>query len=556
MNSDFETKKLDFKRLEEIIKVLTKYEFVDILKKTRLENTFTRVFHSKLKMELDATAPERILLVFEELGTTFIKFGQILSTRPDLVGTDVANELMKLQDKVPAVPFELIKKEVEDELGSPISEVFLEFSEEAVAAASIAQVHKAKLKDGTVVAVKVQRPNIVGQIRKDITIMRYLGGLLERRISNLEYYNVSAIIDEFQRAIIKELDFALESRNIKKFGSLFEKNDKICVPKAYTEYSTTKVLTMDYIDGVKITEIPESDFEINGKSVAKTGAECYFKQIFEYKYFHADPHHGNFFIKENNVLCFIDFGMMGHLDSEFVDSLAELFVFITKYDINGIINQLIYMEIIDADNTDTEALKYDIIDMLDEYFGAEIKNLGGLINEFSTPDLMQKYNIKLPRDFILLGKVLTMIEDLGRVLDPDFNAFEVTKPLITKLLRERLNPLHILDYQTQYLFELQHIGKDLPRAINETLLKARKGEIGVELEVKELDDFSMKLEKIIDRVSIALIVSSLIIGSSLILQSGRGIPIPSLGFSAVGTLIFLIAVILAVIIVINILRQR
>jgi ubiquinone biosynthesis protein len=557
MNSgDSGNNKIDFARVEEITKILAKYEFLDVVKKTGLKNTFNRVFRSKkLEEELNATNPERILLVFEELGTTFIKFGQILSTRPDIVGPEIANELMKLQDQVPTVSSELIIEELESELGSTVNELFLEFDEKAFASASISQVHKAKLHDGTIVAVKIQRPNIIGRINKDITIMRYLGGFLERRISNLKYYNVSAIIDEFERAIIKELDYALEARSIDKFRTLFQDNNHIIAPNTYKEYCTTKILTMDYIDGIKINELPESSLDYDGKLLAKLGAECYFKQIFEYNFFHADPHHGNFLVKEGNILCFIDFGMMGHLDNDFVDDLTELFVYMTKMDVNAIVNQLVYMNIISYD-TDIRALKYDIIDILDEYVGAEIKNLGGVINEFSTPDLMQKYNIKLPRDFILLGKVLTMLESLGRNMDPNFNAFEVTEPLIKKLLKKRLNPLNILDYQTEYLFDLQHLIKDLPQAANEMLLKAKRGEIGVELELKELDNFTDKLEMNINRLSIALLISSLIIGSSLILQSGRGIPIPTLGFSTTGTIIFLFAVLFAMIYVINILRKH
>jgi ubiquinone biosynthesis protein len=231
-----------------------------------------------------------------------------------------------------------------------------------------------------------------------------------------------------------------------------------------------------------------------------------------------------------------------------------LFVYIFDYDLNGIINQLLYMEIID-DTVDIKGLKYDLIDILDEYYGADIKNLGGFINEFSTPDLMEKYKIELPKDFILLGKVLSILEDIGRELDPTFNTIEVTKPLIKKLLADRLNPLNILNYKTQYLFELQHIGRDLPRTISQTLLKAKKGQIGIDLNVESLDKFSLKLDKMVDRISIALIISSLIVGSSLILQSGRGIPIPQLGFSTIGSIIFIIASILAVILIINTLRR-
>ena len=383
----FGNRKLDFGRLEEIIAILAKYEFIDVLKKTGLKRSFRRFIRSEdFLEELDATAPERILLVFEELGTTFIKFGQILSTRPDIVGEDIANELSKLQDHVPKDSFESIKKEIEQELNRPLGEMFLQFSEEPVASASIAQVHEATLHDGTLVAVKVQRPNIIEQIKKDITIMRYLGGLLERRVSNFRYYNVSGVIDEFERAIIKELDFELEARNMEKFGSYFENNSKICTPKNYEEYSTMRVLTMEFIDGVKITDMENSDINSDGRSIARIGAQCYFQQIFKYGFFHGDPHPGNLLVKDNNVLCFIDFGIVGHLDMDFVNNLAELFTYIVDYDLNGIINQLLYMEIITED-VDIKSLKYDLIDIIDQSYGADIKDLGGFINEFSTPDL-------------------------------------------------------------------------------------------------------------------------------------------------------------------------
>ncbi len=547
--------RVDFKRFKEILGILVKYEFIDIVKKTGLEHGFSRIIRSKnLLEELDATDPERIRLVFEELGTTFIKFGQILSTRPDIVGIDIANELVRLQDNVPPDSFKLIKKEIEGELNSPLNEIFLEFNEIPVATASIAQVHQAKLKDGTLVAVKIQRPNIIEKIKKDIGIMRFLGGLLEQRISNLKYYNISGVIDEFERAIIKELDFELEARSMEKFRSNFENNNKIYVPKNYPNYSSIKILTMEFVDGVKITEVPQSDVIADGKTLAKIGAECYFRQIFKYGFFHGDPHPGNLLVKNNNVICFIDFGIIGHLDMDFVNNLAELFVFIFKYDINGIINQMLYMEIID-DTVDIQSLKYDLIDLLDEYYGAGIQNLGGFINQFSTPDLMEKYTIKLPKDFMLLGKVLSTLDDIGLELDPNFNLIAVIEPLIKKLLTKRLNPMNILNYETEYLFEFQHIAKDLPRTISQTLIKAKKGEIGIDMKLESLDKFSIKLDKMVDRISIALIISSLIVGSSLILQSGRGIPIPQLGFSTIGSIIFIIATILALVLIINILRR-
>jgi ubiquinone biosynthesis protein len=385
--------------------------------------------------------------------------------------------------------------------------------------------------------------------------MRYLGGLLERRVSDFRYYNVSGVIDEFERAIVKELDFELEARNMEKFRSYFENNSKICTPKNFEEYSTMRVLTMDFIDGVKITEMQDANIRADGKSIARIGAQCYFEQIFKYGFFHGDPHPGNLLIKDNNTLCFIDFGIMGHLDIDFVNNLAELFTYIVDYDLNGVINQLLYMEIIN-DNVDIKSLKYDLMDIIDQSYGADIKDLGGFINEFSTPDLMEKYKIELPKDFILLGKVLDFLEELGRSLDPNFNTIEVTEPLIKKLLAKRLNPMNILNYKTQYLFELQHIGKDLPRTISQTLLKAKKGQIGIDLTLNSLDEFSSNLDKMVDRISVALIIASLVVGSALIIQSGRGIPSPELGFSTIGTVIFLIASLLALILIVIIVRRN
>ena len=323
----------------------------------------------------------------------------------------------------------------------------------------------------------------------------------------------------------------------------------------YEEFSTMRVLTMDYIDGVKITQMKEKHIKSDGPSIARIGARCYFEQIFEYGFFHGDPHPGNLLVKDNNTLCFIDFGMMGHLDMDFVNNLAELFTYIVDYDLDGIINQLLYMEII-TDEVDIKSLKYDLIDIIDQSYGADIKDLGGFINEFSTPDLMEKYKIELPKDFILLGKVLSFLEELGRGLDPNFNTIEVVKPLISKLLAERLNPLNLLNYKTQYLFELQHIGKDLPRTISQTLLKAKKGQIGIDLTLNSLDEFSSKLDKMVDRISVAIIIASLVLGSALILQSGRGIPSPGFGFSTIGTIVFLLASLLAIILIIIIVRRN
>jgi ubiquinone biosynthesis protein len=546
--------KPDLKRLREIISVLAKYHFGNLLEQSGLKRSFKLKYSRSEELEeLDDTAPERLRLVLEELGTTFIKVGQVLSTRPDLVGKDVADELAKLQDMVPPFPYDSVKIVVEKDLEGPIEEFFSEFEETPIASASIAQVHRANLLDGTEVAVKVQRLNLEEQIKKDIVLMRYLAKQADKRIKNLKYYNLPAIVDEFERVIENEMDFSQEARNLEKFRSNFDRDEQVYAPKVYRKLSSSRVLTMEYIHGVKISEILESDIEIDRTRIAEIGTESYFKMIFLNGFFHADPHPGNIFVMENNVLCFVDFGMVGHLDNDFMENLAELFIYTINYDIKGMVNQMMYMRLID-DSTNIEELKLDLLNVLDKYYSAEINDIGGMINEFSMPGIMVKHKIRLPKDFILLGRVLSMAEDLGRKLDPDFNGISLAQPLIKKVIKKKLNPLKFLEYQNQYLFEIEHLLKDLPQTMNRLLFRLESGKIKIDLQYKEMDKLTSKLETMVNRVALALIISSLIIGSSLILQTDKGMPMPVIGFSEVGLIIFIIASIFALGLSITILK--
>jgi ubiquinone biosynthesis protein len=547
--------KPDFNRLREILSVLRKYRFEKTLIRLGIQTGFKIPFLiSDKEYELDSEAPERFRLALQDLGTTFIKLGQVLSTRPDLVGKEMADELTLLQDKLPPVSFESIKTVIEEDFGAPLEELFLDFDEECIASASIAQVHRAHLKDGTEVAVKVKKQGITERIKQDIVIMRYIAQQANKRVKSLKYYNVPAIVDEFERVIFKELNFSLEASNIERFRSIFEDDNRICAPKVYREQSTSRVLTMEYIHGVKISEALQSDMKVNGKVIAKLGTECYFKQIFEYGFFHADPHPGNIMVLPGNRLCFVDFGMTGALERDFRENLAELFIFTVKNDLRGLINQMMYMRLID-DDTDLDVFKYDIMDLLDRFFGAEIQDVGSIINEFSMPGIMVKNKIKLPRDFILLGRVLSMAEDLGRRLDPGFKGIEVAQPLIRKMISRRLNPLRLADYQTRYIFELEHLIKDLPETMNRIFLRLEDGRLNMQIQIKELHEFSNRMEKISNRISLSLIISALIIGSSLIMVSNKGMPMPGIGFSTIGVVIFLIGVILALLLFISLFRK-
>lgn len=558
MNIIPEDSRPNIKRLREILVVLAEYEFGSVIEKIGLRNRlpFSERFYfaGSVDEELDSSVSERLRLVLEDLGTTFIKLGQVISTRPDLVGDEVSQEFTKLQDNTPPFEYEIVKSRIEEELGAPIGEVFSSFDEKPLAAASVGQVHRALLKDGSAVAVKVQRPDLETLVKQDITIMRYLANLIDKRIPKWQYYNLPGIVDEFERSILKEINYGQEARNAKRFKTIFKGDKSIYVPEIYDEYCTSHVLTMEFIEGVKVRDImenPELGEKFKRKTIARRGAESYFKQVLIHGFFHADPHPGNIYVLKNNVVCFLDFGMMGHIDDEFREELAELFIFIINYDIKGIISQLIYMGIV-SENADLKSLKYDIMDLMDRYYDADLKELGKIIKDLGTSKIMEKYQIKLPRDFVLLGRVITMVEDMGQKLDPEFNGVEISKPLAKKLVMRKLSPLRILDFIGGNFFEFEHLMKILPRSISKTMMKLEEGKINIEMEHKNLDALSANIDRSSNRVSLSLIIAALIIGSSLIMQTNKGILI--LGFPFLGIIGFIISAVLGIALVISILR--
>lgn len=545
----------DMGRLREIIRVMTKYHFGNILEAVGLKNRLfeTLKLYIKSPEEVHEPAHVRLRLVLEELGTTFIKLGQVLSTRADLVGREVAEELAKLQDEAPPFPFEDVKRVLESELGVPMEEVFSEFQEEPVASASIGQVHRARLRNGDAVAVKVQRPGIADTVKSDIILMKYLAKLANDRVPGLRYYNLPGIVAEFERAIRKELDYHQEANNVERFRAMFMDDETVYAPYVYREYSTGRVLTMEYMDGVKLTDILKSDIKFNARVIAERGARCYFKQIFIHGFFHADPHPGNILVQKGNVLCFLDFGMMGHLDRSFRDRLAELFILLMNYDVNGIVNQLRYMNIL-TEETDLEEVKYDIIDLLDRYYGADVRKVGEILTEFTMPGMIRRHRIRIPRDFVLLARVMSMAEDLGERLDPRFNGLEVAWKMTHKLIRNRLNPLRNLDEVPAAIIELEHIMNDLPRGLISALQKLEEGKLKMELEHRNLDEISVRIERSTNRISVAMLVSALIIGSSLVTIPREALILEKFPF--LGIFGFAVSFLIALALIVSIIKSR
>ncbi len=537
----------NLKRLQEIIKVLSKYEFGYLIEKIKLKHKIPLVSPSydyESLEELDETTPERLRLVLQELGPTFIKLGQTLSTRPDLVGRKIANEFAKLQDDNPAIEFDVIREVVEHELGSPIDKIFSSFDAEPLGSASIGQVHSAVLKSGEMVAVKIQKPGVEKFIRSDISIMQFLAKRIDSYVPQFKIYNVPAIVEEFKRSILKEIDYENEAMNLKRFSYNFKDDETVHVPKLYGKYSTLKVITMELVVGKKISDITEAEgFDL--KLIAERGAVSYFKQVIDYGFFHADPHPSNIYILDNNVVCYIDFGMMGVLDDEFKQNLAELIIYFIDNNVNGMINQLKYMDMIDEHYVDTKSLKYDLTDMMYKYYGTELNEVHGGMNDLI--NLMRKYHVTMPREFVLLARGIGMVEETGEKLNPTFNAVLVCKPIIKQVIRKKLTPLNFVDYVKKNIIEMEHVLKSVPLTITKTLYKLEEGEIRIKIEHEGL-------ERITNKLSVALILSALLIGSSMIMTTDNGILMVK--FPYLGVLGFVISAILAIFLVISIFRDR
>ena len=511
-------------RFDEIIKVFRKYDFDKVLGQTTRNKISPFRSEEENKELLKEDFPERLRLMLQELGTTFIKFGQLLSSRPDWVGEKISEELSQLHDDNPPISFEEIKVIIESELGGDIDDIFAEFSKESLATASIAQVHKAKLPTGEKVAVKVQKTNVQEIVETDLSIMRFIANESERFDTSFKHLNLPAIVHEFDRSIQKEMDFDNELMNIRHMNDNFKYNDKIIVPVTYQDYSTEKVLTMEYVEGVKLSEvIVGDDPKYNKILIADRIVRSYFQQIFVDGFFHADPHPGNIFITDDNAVCFIDFGMMGVLDEEFRQNLAELMIHFSDRNIDGLINQLIRMDILN-EKTDINILKTDLNDLFAKYYGVELSRFNGIIEDLLF--LMQKYDVKLPNEFVLMARGLSMVENLGLRLDPNIDVVSILKPFARKLMVQRYNPFKMANNAKNSFFTFEHVLRSLPSLISKTIYKIEEGEVTVNIEVKHISEIANQL-------SLAIIIAALLVGSSLVMLVDVGprfYGMPVLGF--------------------------
>ncbi|CDZ99874.1 putative protein kinase UbiB [Jeotgalicoccus saudimassiliensis] len=493
---------------------------------------------------LEKTYAERIRIFIEEMGTTFIKLGQIASMRGDLLPPDLIAELEKLQSHVPPFPPDEARRLIEESLEAPIDELFMIFDDKPVGSASIGQVHRAMLHTGEDVAVKIQRPNIEKTVRTDLEILRHLAGLAESNLEWARNYQVTDMIDEFSDALINELDYTIEARNVERIGKTHKNDPAIKIPEIYWEYSTKNVMVMDFIKGVPVNNLMKLDeMGINKSEVANTLARAIFQQIFEEGYFHGDPHPGNVSVLDDGTLAFLDFGMIGRLTSDLKNNFGSLLISLMRKDSGGVVKAIVKMGVVPVD-VSMRDLNREAEIMRDKYYDVPLAklNFSDAVNDLF--GIANKYKIKLPQDFTILAKTLLTLESVVSQLDPDFSIMDVAEPFGKALLLERYNPKNLLNFQID---EIQQLGSEL-REVTENVHQFSKGlknqNLPIEIDVKGRSQFSKHLDRVINRLSFSIVLLAfsivmvgLIVGSALLGEGSIIFRIPIIEIAAIFAMI-------------------
>lgn len=542
------------KRYREIARVLIKYGFGHILSRMRVFALLRIGKKIKEKPEFEElTYAKRIRLAMEELGPTFVKLGQVLSTRPFLIPLELVIELTKLQDEVAPFDFHQVKYIVEHQLKATLDRLFPEFSHIPIASASLSQVHKAKTMKGEGVVVKVQRPGIKRIIDTDMEILKDLVSLLVRYVPESRQYDPKGMVEELVKTFRKEIDFKNEGRNIEIFSSNFKDDPTIFVPKVFWDLTTSKVLTMECIHGVKVSNLAEIERRgLDRKIIAKNAGRAVFKQIFLDGFFHADPHPGNLFVLENNVIAPLDYGMMGRLSESLMDEISDLLVNVVTWNPKGIVK--VYQKAgVLTDRTDLKILESDLTEFLYRYHKIPLSRIDmkSIINDAF--DIIHRHDIQIQSELMLFGKAMVTYEEVGKMLDPDYDLVTETIPFVKKLSKRKYQPKIILRDIVTALQDLRDFLVPLPFDLQRITQKLTRGEFKFSLEHLGLGKFILQMERSSNRISFSLIIAALIVGSSLIMRLDVGPFL--LGYPLIGILGYIFAGILGVWLVIAILRS-
>jgi ubiquinone biosynthesis protein len=544
-------------RYRQILAILFKYGFGDLLDRLKIEQYIEvglqLISRNKRDRLAKLSRAKRVRMAFEELGPTYVKLGQILSTRPDLVPVDFTREFSKLQDEVPSFDFSDVSKIIETELGASPQELFEFIDETPFASASIGQVHRAGLEDGETVAIKVQRPGIQKIIEVDLEIMLHLATLMERNIKEMALFRPVKIIEEFARTLEKEIDYTSEAASMERFARHFLDDPTIYIPKVYRETTTERVLTMELVDGIKVSEVELlEEAGLDRKIITARGADFYLKQVFHYGFFHADPHPGNIFILPDNVICLLDFGMTGSVDrqtrEDFVD-LIDSVVHRRELRATQVLLKLTSWD----DEPDIRMLEKDVADFMGQHLYKPLEEIeiGKLLNHLL--GMASRHRLMIPPDIFFMMKVLTTIEGVALMLDPHFDMIKQAAPFIKRVKLARFYPRRIADDMITLGSEMMQFIQQFPKDLLEITRLIRQQRIAFKMEHKGLENMLATHDQISNRISFSIIIASLIIGSALIVISET--PPLFYGISLIGIILFSAAVIMGIWLLIAILRK-
>ncbi len=545
----------DIGRLQHLASILIRYGFGDIVRRMGLVDFLARtgkVLNWKYAQEQShLELPERVRRAMEEMGPTFIKFGQILATRVDLFPPEWIEEFEKLHDRVPPLPFKAVRQQLEEDLGLPINEVFKYFEEKPLAGASIAQVHRACLQDGMEVAVKIRRPAIRKTIDADLRLLERLAKIAESEIAEMKHYRPRDVIHQFTQSLYRELDLAAECRNAERMAGYFEDDPNIVIPNVYWEWVSERVNIQQYIDGFSSRNFTLMEQAgLDRKKLAVNGTQAVLKMVLVAGLFHADPHPGNILFLPNNRIAFIDFGMVGRLSEIRRQQVVDLLHSMVEQESNSVADVL--LEWSGDKLTDTDTLATDIETLIHTYHGVPLKrlNITDILSDLAT--LLRDHHLSLPPDLTMLFKALITLEGMGRQLDPDFDLASEAAPFLKQVTLDRYKPEVWITKGRRNVVQMVDILSGLPRDLRRLIKAMRTGTLRINIDIIQLEQFGKQVDNAASRLTVGLITASLIIGSSIVMTVKGGPTI--MGLPALGLLGFSAAAIGGVWVLLSILK--
>ncbi len=507
----------DIKRLNQITEVLFKLELGYILERLRLKSFFR--FGKKFKKQdfKSKDLPLKIRLAMDELGGAFVKLGQLLSLRPDLIPNHYCEEFTKLQDNVKEFSYEEVKGIIESEFEKPIHAVFKKFNKKPLAAASVGQVHLALLNTGEVVAVKVQRPKIKDTFKTDIDILYHIAALIERYMPELREYSPKGIVEEFEKYTVKELDYTIEAKNIDVFYNNFKSNKNIRIPKVYWEHTTKRVLTMEYLEGKKLGE--QNITKEKRKMVVKTITDCFLRQVLDYGFFHADPHPGNILLMKGNKVALLDFGIVGRIDITIRKKIEGMLVALITRDTDLLASSIIDVGIVDKD-VDVTQLEKDLADHLGEYYNLSLQQTNISSFFYDAFELAREYKMKFPPNFVLLIKAMATTEGFDKKYYPDFNFVKACEPVVRRAIKKRTSPRYLVESAKRAALDFKELVAKVPSRLLKIMdLIENEERKRIELDEIEIRQLKDQTKKKGTAIILAIVIGSFLIASSLMLAS-------------------------------------